>query len=73
MGCLIKQLTRKEVDELSQEQVERKLYSDVYEACKIIETLEGLQKVFGNGHHARQKIADLAVQDLRERWIKKDS
>jgi L-fucose isomerase-like protein len=69
----MKPLTREEINELSQEEVERRLYNQVYEACKIIETLERLQKVFGNGHHARQKIADFAIQDLRDRWIKKDT
>lgn len=44
------------------------LYRRVYEAAKPIEELQDQGLVDGNGHHARQKIAQAAVKELRSRW-----
>ena len=52
----------------SKEDVETFLGNKVYEACAIIEKLEGLGMIIGNGHHARQEIADYAIKILKLRW-----
>lgn len=44
------------------------LRTRIYDAADIIEVMERKGKVRGNGHHARQKLAEQAVQMLRERW-----
>jgi hypothetical protein len=44
------------------------LENAVYEAAALIEKLEYAGKVDGNGHHARQKIAALAGEELASRW-----
>ena len=48
------------------------LEQKVLEATKVIEDLEGLGLVNGNGFHARQKIAQFAVEDLKSRWKQED-
>lgn len=40
----------------------------VYEAALFIEQLEDAGKVYGNGHHAAQQIAEEAVNNLKSRW-----
>jgi hypothetical protein len=40
----------------------------VYEATALFERLEGADLVWGNGHHARQKIAAFAQHMIAERW-----
>lgn len=50
-------------------EAERQLRNAIYEASRIFETLERAGLIKGNGHHARQKLAQKAVDDLRERWI----
>lgn len=45
------------------------LSSRVYAAAILFERLEGAGKIIGNGHHAAQKIAALAVEDLKSRWV----
>ncbi len=61
-------LTREELSKMSDAEIERQLYSDIYEASQLIEKMEGLGRIFGNGHHARQKIAENAVEELKSRW-----
>lgn len=41
------------------------LSRDVYMATELFERLESAQLVFGNGHHARQRVAGQAVAWLR--------
>jgi len=41
----------------------------VYEATAIIEQLEGAGLISGNGHHARQKLAGLAAEEIKKRWL----
>ena len=43
----------------------------VYRATYLIEALESVGKVRGNGHQARQVVAAYAGEELRQRW--KDS
>lgn len=45
----------------------------VYESTAILERLEGQGHLLGNGHHARQKLAAAAVEDLKSRWKGSDS
>lgn len=52
------------VDEAAAE-VERRVYA----ALDILEDLEEAGRIIGNGHHARQKIAAAAAEDLRARWF----
>ena len=40
----------------------------VYENTRLIELLEGVRKIRGNGHHVRQNIAKYAKNILIERW-----
>jgi predicted DNA-binding protein (UPF0251 family) len=60
--------TDEELDAMTLEDAESYLSTAVYMAAGLIERLEGRKKVWGNGHHARQKIAQAAVEDLRSRW-----
>ena len=54
--------------DLSYEAVKAELESSVYAACKILEELEHKGLLRGNGHHARQAIANFAVQELKGRY-----
>ncbi len=63
--------TKEQIANMTFEQVSRCLYSSIYEATKVLETLEYQQRVRGNGHVMRQKMADRAVEFLKERWIEK--
>lgn len=58
-------------DQLTLEQAENELQKAVYEATAILEKLERAGQVSGNGHHARQKLAQMAVEELRSRWVAK--
>ncbi|MBW3019682.1 hypothetical protein KY334_00125 [Candidatus Woesearchaeota archaeon] len=42
------------------------------EVCALFETLEREGKIMGNGHHARQEVADFAQQVLLSRWNEND-
>ena len=54
--------------DLSYESVKAELESSVYAACKILEELEHKGLLRGNGHHARQTVAQFAVQELKSRY-----
>ena len=54
-------------------EAEAQLGNLIYAAAKVVESLQYAGKVRGNGHHARQKIAQLAVDELRSRWIGADA
>ena len=58
-----------DLSEMTLERAKSRLSNLVYEAAGLIEKLEQAGKVRGNGHHARQKIAQFAVDDLGSRWI----
>jgi len=58
----------KDPSELTLEQAEAMLMNSVYAAGSILESLEYAGKIIGNGHHARQKVAAMAVEELRRRW-----
>lgn len=42
----------------------------VYEASSLLERLEGVGRLLGNGHHARQNVAAFAANELKERLDK---
>lgn len=44
------------------------LSNAVYASTGFLEELEYAGKLRGNGHHARQEVAEAAVKVLRERW-----
>lgn len=48
---------------------ETELRNRIYEATNFLSGLEAAGKISGNSHHARQKMAELAVAALRSRWI----
>lgn len=54
-----------EIDfETAKAELERK----VYDAACYLESLEHKGLIYGNGHHAAQKIAAFAVEQLKYRW-----
>ena len=53
---------------ISLEDAQHRLGNLVYEAASLVEKLEQAGRVLGNGHHARQKIAQFAKDDLARRW-----
>lgn len=61
-----KQLSRNEELEAACVRLSREVYDAT---VKHFETLESKKKIFGNGHHAAQKLAAHAVEELRRRWI----
>jgi len=52
----------------SLEAVKIELYNRIYMAAKMFEDLENCGKISGNGHHARQNIAEFAANELEFRW-----
>lgn len=61
-------LMRQRLQEMSREELEIELSNRVYEAARLIEQLEHVGLVLGNGHHAAQSIAEFAVKELKSRW-----
>lgn len=50
-----------------------KISRDTYRAVsKHLESLELKGLIAGNGHHAAQKIAEIAVEELKARWKDQD-
>jgi acetoin utilization deacetylase AcuC-like enzyme len=50
------------------EQASAEISKAVYAATAIMEKLEAAGHLKGNGHHARQKLATAAAEDLKSRW-----
>lgn len=46
-----------------------RLANEVYAATALLERLQSAGLLSGNGHHARQKAAAAAVEELRARWL----
>ncbi len=65
----MKNYTTEEVKAMTREDAEAAITNAVYEASQLIETLATCGRCSGNGHHARQKLAELAKQELASRWI----
>ncbi len=64
--------TYDEIKAMSKERIKTELANSVYESAYILEALENIGKVRGNGHHMRQQLTELAEKLLNERWIDKD-
>ena len=47
---------------------EAALSNAVYQSAILLERYEDAGLVNGNGHHAAQKLAAVAVRELRDRW-----
>jgi len=63
----------KSVEELSlmeKEEIKKYLGNYFYYHALIFERLEGAGLIKGNGHHIAQHFADLAQNELIDRWIK---
>ncbi len=62
----------KEFVEISEEQkksIEIDMSNAVYQAVVgIFETQEYAGHTFGNGHHAAQKVCQMAIDELKSRW-----
>lgn len=43
--------------------------NSVYQATDMIEAMEQMGLLDGNGHHMRQQVAEFAEQLVRDRWI----
>jgi len=54
--------------QMTREAAESLITTHVYEATALLEQLEAAGLISGNGHHARQKLAQLAALEIRERW-----
>jgi len=64
----MKHKTAQQISNMSLEEAKLYIEKMVYEATKAIETLENCGKCMGNGHHVRQKLAQIASQELEDRW-----
>jgi hypothetical protein len=60
--------TTEELSQMTLEDAENRLSNIIYEASKMVEQLENLGKVQGNGHHIRGYIAKYAQEQLRKYW-----
>lgn len=65
----MKNYTAEEAKAMTLEDAEAAITIAVYEASQLIETLATCGRCEGNGHHARQKLAELAKQELTSRWV----
>lgn len=72
MPNLIKTYTQEQIRVMSLEEAKDNLYDAVYIATSLLERLENAGKCRGNGHHARQKLARIAVEELETRWRDKE-
>jgi len=61
--------TSEEIKNMDLNKAKNELSNAVYQATFLIEMLESVGKVRGNGHHIRQKLAKMVEDFLGERWI----
>ena len=64
----MKVYTLEEAKNMTLEEAQLAINRAVYEASKLVETLEHAGKCVGNGHHARQKLAGIAAEEVAARW-----
>ena len=50
------------------DQARNQLSDSVYQATKLVEALESVGKIVGNGHHIRRTLAKASSDLLAERW-----
>lgn len=53
---------------MSLDEAKEHIYAKVYDAAKLLETLENANMCYGNGHHARQRLAAAAATEVENRW-----
>ena len=58
----------KDIENLDRESAVNEIENIIYTATSLIERLEGAGKIYGNGHHIRQRIAGFAVQQIEKNW-----
>ena len=56
-------------DNITYEKARATLRNAVYKAAMYLDKLEHSGLVVGSGHHAAQKIAEMAVKELDSRWV----
>jgi 20S proteasome alpha/beta subunit len=56
------------LNRLTKDQAIDLIENAVYDTCHLFERLEGVNKVYGNGHHMMQKVAEFAGNLMKERW-----
>lgn len=64
----MKVFTDEELQAMSREEAKAHVRNTVYEATDLIERLQRAGKIYGNGHHIRQELAELAKAKLGEIW-----
>ena len=65
-------LPREDYRTMCKDDLEAHLSKLVYEATQLFETLENMGRIRGNGHHARQNLANTAVAELKDRWVEEE-
>lgn len=60
--------TDEELKAMPLEKAIAEITNEIYEATALFEFLEHKGKIFGNGHHMRQKVSKFAEDLMRERW-----
>lgn len=68
----MKPVTVEQAKTMTLEEAKSSISLAVYEASRLLETLENAGLCHGNGHHARQKLAAAAAEQVELRW-KKDT
>lgn len=61
-------MTTESAKDMDFETAQAQIENAVYEATRFLEELEHAGKIQGNGHHARQKVAEFAAEELKSRW-----
>ena len=65
----MRKFTDKELLDMTKEEACNEISNEVYEASRLIETMECCRKVQANGHVLRQKIAQFASDLMDSRWV----
>ena len=65
---MVTQHTLSDAKEMSLDDAKKAIYSNIYDAAALLEKLEQCGKCHGNGHHARQALAEEAVKQIEDRW-----
>lgn len=68
-----KRYTDEELRGWDEETAHTNVTQAVYQALAIVERLELLGKIYGNGHHFRQSIATEAGNRLKSSWKRASS
>jgi len=62
------ELTQKEIETLSREDLAAELSNAVYAATALLERMEDAGRILGNGHHKRQRVTAFAVEEMLHSW-----